>query len=454
MKRIFKSFDVKPGEGSRLKLLEWAQIRFSTFCFLNSNGYTSDHYGSIPQVLALGKARHCLDDGKDAFSLLKTFYNTHNDWLFGFLAYDLKNQLERLSSCNHDGINMPGMHFFQPIVVIFPTNDRLLIGCLPGFDDLSDPFTVFQAIIKYSEGGMSHHGHDNRKRHENIALHIRPRVAKKDYIKHVEAIKMHIQQGDIYELNYCVEFFAKDACIDPVAVYKSLIRNSPTPFSCLYRLDDKVLLCASPERFLKKTGNKLISQPIKGTIARGSNAIDDKNQQSILMNDPKERSENVMIVDLVRNDLSRTAKHGSVFVEELCGIYPFKQVHQMISTVVSELDPAYHPVDAIRCAFPMGSMTGAPKVKAMRLIEHYEATKRGLYSGSVGCISPDKNFDFNVVIRSILYNSDEQYLCYMAGSAITAGSDPEKEYNECLLKAEAMKKTLKEPMTFNEIMNR
>ena len=149
-----------------------------------------------------------------------------------------------------------------------------------------------------------------------------------------------------------------------------------------------------------------------------------------------------MIVDLVRNDLSRTAKKGSVVVEELCKVYPFKQVNQMISTVVSKMGVGISPVDVIRSTFPMGSMTGAPKVSAMQIIEELEETKRGLYSGSVGYFTPDGDFDFNVIIRSILYNAAENYISYSVGGAITAGSDPEKEYAECLLKAKAMRAVL------------
>jgi para-aminobenzoate synthetase component 1 len=205
---------------------------------------------------------------------------------------------------------------------------------------------------------------------------------------------------------------------------------------------DKHLLCGSPERFLKKDGNKLISQPIKGTAGRGHDDQSDQMLKENLLKDPKEQSENVMIVDLVRNDLSRTALKGSVQVEELFGIYPFKQVYQMISTVTSELQSGVHLVDAIRSAFPMGSMTGAPKVRAMELIEDYESIKRGLYSGAVGYITPEEDFDFNVVIRSLIYNKQKQYVSAIVGGAITDKSDPEKEYDECLLKAKPLFDTL------------
>jgi para-aminobenzoate synthetase component 1 len=156
----------------------------------------------------------------------------------------------------------------------------------------------------------------------------------------------------------------------------------------------------------------------------------------------KEKAENLMIVDLVRNDLARSSKTGSVKVEELFGIYSFSQVHQMISTVSSQIKETTSAVEAIKNAFPMGSMTGAPKVMAMELIEKYENTKRGLYSGAIGYFAPNSDFDFNVVIRSIQYNESKQYLNFEVGSAITYDSDANLEYEECLLKAQAMMKAL------------
>jgi para-aminobenzoate synthetase component 1 len=243
-------------------------------------------------------------------------------------------------------------------------------------------------------------------------------------------------------MNFCQEFFVENLEINPLETYSKLIEISPTPFSVFYKNENKYLISASPERFLKKIGTKIISQPIKGTIKRGENAEIDLQLRTQLECDEKERSENIMIVDLVRNDLSKTAKQASVKVEELCGIYSFKQVHQMISTISSEIDQETHFVDVIKSMFPMGSMTGAPKIEAMKLIEKFEKTKRGLYSGAVGYINPQGDFDFNVVIRSILYNLDKKYLSFSVGSAITAKSIAESEYDECLLKTEAIKKVL------------
>jgi len=252
----------------------------------------------------------------------------------------------------------------------------------------------------------------------------------------------HIHRGDIYEANFCQEFYAEEALIHPLEIYTKLNAISKTPFAAFLKFNDKYLLSASPERYIKKNGNKIISQPIKGTARRSTNHDEDQALKDELKHDDKERSENIMIVDLVRNDLSKTAKKGSVKVKALCKVHSFKQVHQMISTVVSKIKKDVHPVDVIQTTFPMGSMTGAPKISAMKIIEDLEETKRGLYSGAVGYFSPQGNFDFNVVIRSILYNVTEKYLSYSVGGAITAKSDPLKEYEECLVKAKAMRDVL------------
>jgi len=269
-------------------------------------------------------------------------------------------------------------------------------------------------------------------------IHMQARTSREEYISNAKKLIEHIHCGDIYEVNYCIEFFAENVSVDPSSLFLKLNELTQAPFSCLYKNGEHWLICASPERFLHKKGSCIISQPIKGTRARGKTFEEDEKLKMELFLDEKERSENVMIVDLVRNDLSKSAKKNSVKVEELFGIHSFKSVHQMISTVRAELRNDVHPVDAIRNAFPMGSMTGAPKIKAMELIDEFENVKRGLYSGAVGYFTPDLDFDFNVVIRSIQYNSKTGYLSFMVGSALTANADPEKEYEECLLKAKTL----------------
>jgi para-aminobenzoate synthetase component 1 len=256
----------------------------------------------------------------------------------------------------------------------------------------------------------------------------------------VKKLQQHILKGDCYEICFCQEFFAEDVQIDPFTVFKKLSDISPNPFSVFYKTGEKFLMCASPERFLKKTNNTIISQPIKGTLKRSGLADDD--EKNLLKNNEKERAENIMIVDLVRNDLSKICEEDSVFVKEFLEIYSFPQVHQMISTIEGTLTENISLSDIVYATFPMGSMTGAPKRKVLELLEKYEKTKRGLFSGSVGYISPGGDFDFNVVIRSILYNEKNRYLSISSGSAITWKSDAEKEYEECLVKIEGIKKAL------------
>jgi len=239
-----------------------------------------------------------------------------------------------------------------------------------------------------------------------------------------------------------MEFFAEQALINPISVFQKLNSLSPMPFASLYKLEHKYLICCSPERFLKKSGSRIISQPIKGTARRDVDPKKDEQIKEELQNSEKERAENMMIVDLVRNDLAHSSKPGTTKVEEFFGIYTYNQVHQMISTISSELKDGLAFTEAIKNAFPMGSMTGAPKIKAMELIETYEESRRGLFSGAVGYITPEQDFDFNVVIRSVLYNAATKYLSFQTGSAITYDSVAEKEYEECLLKAKAILQVL------------
>jgi para-aminobenzoate synthetase component 1 len=364
---------------------------------------------------------------------LKKYINSQNDWFFGFFSYDYKNHLENLTSNNFDGINVPDYFFFQPEIVFIEKNKILEIHYFENITSTEKIKFLKEKILKLEE---------NKIQPKKNNVELKQRIDKNSYLKKASELKNHIKIGNIYEINLCMEFYSENTEIEETEIFNKLNSLSPTPFAAFFKLKDKILISASPERYLKKSGMKIISQPIKGTAARNENLEIDNENKIRLENDEKERSENIMIVDLVRNDLSRTAKKGSVKVEELCGIYPFSSVFQMISTISSELKSEELYIDVINTSFPPGSMTGAPKIRAMELIEEFEETKRGLYSGSVGYFSPEKDFDFNVVIRSIIYNKTAKYLSYSVGSAITDKSVPEKEYEECLLKAETMKSVL------------
>lgn len=399
-----------------------------SFLFLNSNSPVfKDHEANYNRLAAVGVKSSVKGSGESDFEKLRTFLDENKDWAFGWFTYELKDQIERLGSSNFDGIEMPVLYFFRPEFLFVEDENGLSVG----YDDERNSEEDVNVVIRAVQETP------NPVSHYKVPT-IQSRVDKVDYIEAVRSIKEHIQYGDVYEMNYCIEHYAENVAIDPALVFKKLNQNNPAPFSCFCKCDGKYLISASPERFLKKTGSKVISQPMKGTIKRGADEAEDIELKTQLRVSEKERAENVMIVDLVRNDLSKTAKPKSVEVEELFGVYTFPQVHQMISTVKAQAKEDVHPVDIIKSAFPMGSMTGAPKVRAMQLIEEFEITKRGLFSGSVGYFTPEGDFDLNVVIRSIVFNSENKYLSFMTGGAITINSDPDKEYEECKLKAQAL----------------
>ncbi|MFM9984666.1 MAG: aminodeoxychorismate synthase component I [Flavobacteriales bacterium] len=361
----------------------------------------------------------------DAFQI---WLDQNKDWVFGFIAYDAKNAIENLTSRHPNTTGFPDLHFVKPRVVIRVGQETIEVV-------KNNSLLSSDAIID-----LIHHKEFVAVEEEHIEL--QPRITQVEYLSAIRQLLHHIQQGDIYEVNYCQEFFGNHTLRDPYQLWAKLNSFTEAPLSAYIQSESLYLMCASPERFMQKIGDSIISQPIKGTIRRGRDFNEDQILKDELHNNKKERSENVMIVDLVRNDLAQIAQKGSVEVEELFGIHSFKTVHHMISTIRARVKAECTFTDILRAMFPMGSMTGAPKIRAMQLIDQYEHNRRGIYSGSVGYITPQGDFDFNVVIRSLVYNKDTAYLSCCVGSAITAQCDPQKEYEECLLKAEALFKSL------------
>ena len=402
-------------------MLNWAN-QFNIFCLLDNNQYQLFN-PAFECLLGAGSKKSITASAGNAFATLKNFsLQNNNDWLFGHFGYDLKNETELLQSTHEDHIGFADMHFFIPETVI-----NLSLHSVTIYSDepakslsqiLSQPPTIAPAISK--------------------AVAIQHKITHQQYIEAILKIKEHLGRGDCYEINFCQEFFVENINTDPLWLYQQFADISPNPFATFYKVEDKYCIGASPERYLQKQGNILISQPIKGTAKRDlQNPAADEIAKAYLQTSAKERSENITVVDLVRNDLSKICKPGTVQVKELCGIYSFPQVHQMISTITGEMQDGVYWTDAIQATFPMGSMTGAPKKKVMQLIERYEHTKRGLFSGAIGYVTPGHDFDFNVVIRSAFYNTSNKYLSYSAGGGITYFSDPQKEYEESLLKATA-----------------
>lgn len=409
-------------------MLNWLN-RFSIFCLLDNLQYNFSK-PAFECLVAAGCREGIEVQAGNAFEALHSFYNRHkHEWLFGHFGYDLKNETEKLTSDNPDGIGFSDLHFFVPEILLELKEKELTIYCDGNakiiFDDIRN---------------CPHFITDD----SHAKPVIRHKIERQTYIDTIGQLRQHILRGDCYEINFCQEFFAENAHINPAYLYNRLTSISPNPFSVFYRLNGRYCLSASPERYLKKEGNRLISQPIKGTSKRDpENAGEDEKARVYLLESEKEKSENVMVVDLVRNDLNRICKPGTVRVDELYGIYSFPQVYQMISTVSGEPRDHTSWIDCIEATFPMGSMTGAPKKRVMELIEQYEQTRRGLFSGAIGYVKPyGESFDFNVVIRSIFYNENNNHLSFQTGGGITANSNPALEYDESLLKASAMMKVL------------
>ena len=407
------------------KVLSWAN-RFSTFCFLDNHQYQSKAH-SVECLMAAGVVKFVESNNSHALDQLEEFLHEKKKWLFGHLGYDLKIQTGENYFSQNDLIQFPDLFFYQPEVVIQFDEKEMIIETDAGNEE-----KIFHEIWETEDPGPF----------TNSPIQIQNRIERDEYISIIKKLKAHILRGDCYEVNFCQEFFAENVLIDPFSVYQKLSAISPNPFSAFYKYNNKYLICASPERFLKKQGKKILSQPIKGTSTRIPDKNEDEKSRNELFQSEKDRSENVMVVDLVRNDLAKICKEATVNVDELFGVYSFPQVFQMISTISGELKDGISFKDIIKATFPMGSMTGAPKKKVMELIARYEKAKRGIFSGAVGYIDPNGDFDFNVVIRSILYNSTSQYLSFQTGSGITFYSDPEKEWEECLLKATAIREAL------------
>jgi len=430
-KRQFVSFPFSDLYNIKQQVLHWS-VRFNTFSFLDNQLYTSVE-NSYECLVAAGERARLKTNAGAAFSRLKAFSLEYEDWIFGHFSFDLKSETEDVPSRLPDHILFPDLFFFVPEIVLLIFRQEIQIGL---FGDNHQ--SIWEEIRNASAGELAK---------GSAPISIRNRMSRDEYLHVVEKLRQHILRGDCYEINYCQEFFAEDADLNPLELFRTLTDVSPSPFSAYYTLDNLFLMCASPERFLKRTGDRILSQPIKGTAARDlENASHDEFLRSTLAKSEKEIAENVMVVDLVRNDLSKICESNSVYVSELFGIYSFPQVHQMISSITGKLKPDLYWTDMVAQTFPMGSMTGAPKKRVLELIEQYEKSKRGLFSGALGYVTPNHDFDFNVVIRSLLFNRAQQYLAYFAGSGVTFNSDAAKEYEECLLKVAAFENIIKNPL--------
>jgi len=417
------------------QLLNWAS-QYNYVAFYNSCGNLKDSYYQYDCLLAVSNTCALLnneDEHKEnnLFEKLDALQQQNKNWLFGYLGYDLKNEVEKLASKNEDHIKFPDLFFFEPEILLIKKDGNWYL-------EVHHNNLTINGLVKEIEAFKKTEQVDITK----ASLKVKNRIDYASYQKKIDAIKADIENGIYYELNFCREFYAEDAIIDPYKVFKNLCKIAQPPMAAFLKMNNQFVLSASPERFLKKTGDKLIAQPMKGTIKRSEDAAADDFLKHQLKNSKKERAENVMIVDLMRNDLTRSAKLGSINVENLFEVMTYKGFHTLVSTVSATLRKGVSAVAAIKNAFPIGSMTGAPKVKACEKIEEYENTKRGVYAGAIGYFNPNGDFDFNVVIRSLLYNTKSKYLSFHTGGAIVYDSTAQAEFEETELKAENIFKAL------------
>ncbi|GHB25087.1 anthranilate synthase component I family protein [Mongoliitalea lutea] len=406
--------DLKPTDTNQIfeKATAWAMENFPYVAVFHGNSLKYPQ-GTFPQAIYAGHQAKALNE-----------LEKKNASIVGIVSYDYKNQLEKLSSENSGIVAVPDTLFFEAAITLAFQENSLVIQGLQSEE-------LYQHIQRFEIESS-----------KNPSVTIQPLTSKEQYIAHVQAIQQHIEEGDMYELNYCLGYAFDAPQWSPIQAFRDLMHVSPMPFSVFFKAKDQYLIGASPERFLKRTGDTLIAQPIKGTICRGNTPEEDELLAATLLHSEKERAENLMIVDLMRNDLSKISEVGSVEVEELFGVYAFPRVHQMISTVKSQVKKGIDFSSILQATFPMGSMTGAPKIKCMELIDRYEDFRRGWFSGTVGLLQPSGDFDFNVIIRSIIYDQNTGKGYFAVGSAITYDADPAYEYEECQLKASAIRQVL------------
>ncbi|WP_245578707.1 anthranilate synthase component I family protein [Algoriphagus vanfongensis] len=391
------------------QVVEWVNLTYPFFCL--TTGHQQDYpRGTFPDQILAGNKELTQED----------LWKSTKNKLAGIISYDYKNQLEKLSSGNPSLVKVPDLTFFEAELIITFSSEQIQSN-LPLPDHLWSGTSSSQTETKVT---------------------LQALTTKKNYLETFHRIQDQIVQGNTYEMNYCIAMAGEIQQLQPVAAFFNLMNLSPMPFSALFKANDKYLISASPERFLKKIGSQLIAQPIKGTARRSANTEQDEANKKNLLASEKERAENLMITDLMRNDLSKVSKTGSVEVPELFGLYSFPKVHQMISTVQSQLQDNISLRDIIQASFPMGSMTGAPKIKTMELIDQLENFQRGWFSGSLMLIDETGDFDSSVIIRSIIVDQRQNKLYFGVGSAVTIDADAEAEYEECLLKASAILEVL------------
>lgn len=359
----------------------------------------------------------------------------------GYLSYDLGNYIENLPRTAVDDIEMPDMYFgfYNHVIVIDHLVQKTYIAT-PNIDiELEEKIMddIEQRILKEEKKGIDSICYEEK---EVTPIRLKSNFTKEEFKNAVQSVREYIRQGDIYQANL-TQRFSGETELTSFELYRDLRRFSPAPFGAFLNFEDAHILSNSPERFIRCVNKRIETRPIKGTRPRGKDKEEDLRLQQELRNSEKDRAELLMIVDLERNDIGRISKTGSVKVPELFVIEPYANVNHLVSTVVGELKDDKDATDVIKATFPGGSITGAPKIRAMEIIDELEPTQRNVYTGSIGYIGFNGDMDFNIAIRTIIKNDKKVY--FQVGGGMTWDSDPDEEYQETLDKAKSIMKALR-----------
>jgi para-aminobenzoate synthetase component 1 len=362
----------------------------------------------------------------------------------GYLSYDLCHFIERLPSAAVDDLKLPECYFgFYDRVLAFDNLQDKTYIISTGFPELVESKRTEQAKRRLNEMKATLAEAPSSVTEIPFAspsaatgkVSLKGGFTHQEYVDAVEKCRQYIIAGDIFEVNLSQRFEAELA-ITPYELYRRLRQINPAPFACYLGFDEVTVVSASPERFLRRLGDWIETRPIKGTRPRGKTPEEDEAQAEELTTSPKDRAENIMIVDLERNDLGRVCRYGTVKVTELAILEVFPTVFHLTSTVEGRLWEGKNCVDLLKATFPGGSITGAPKVRAMEIIDELEPTRRSVYTGSIGYLSFNGDLDLNIAIRTFLVKEGRAY--FQVGGAVVYDSDPEAEYQETLDKARAL----------------
>ena len=410
--------------------------KLGRYSFISSNPFKVLKYKNTK--------KNPLDNLQNELNKYKVENNTHLPFIggaVGYLSYDLGNYIEKLPRTAIDDTNVYDLYFgfYNWVIVIDHLESKTYIAT-PDLDIEKETNIIKNIEKKINNAEINGIDSICYEEKEVEKTKLTSNFTKNEFENAVRKVQDYIRQGDIYQANLTQRFYGKTT-LSSYELYRDLRRFSPAPFGAFLNFEDSHILSNSPERFIKCVDRKVETRPIKGTRPRGKNKEEDLRLQEELRNSEKDRAELLMIVDLERNDIGRISKIGTVKVPELFVIEPYANVNHLVATVVGELDDDKDCVDAIKATFPGGSITGAPKIRSMEIIDELEPTQRNIYTGSIGYIGFNGDMDLNIAIRTIIKKDNNVY--FQVGGGMTWDSNPADEYQETLDKAQSIMKALR-----------